>query len=330
VLAVTCISATACYAQVLAAQSLNSDASADAQQALTDAILAMPGAATVNAQTNEFATAPGLERQVRAPLFGFNVLAPLYFNSNAQSASSGGASALQGSPLAQLGFSSRVADLPLRFSMGVSGETERYANASSANVDFLRINARLQYVSAGNDQDYSPFIAYAPRLDFEPTFSREFATRQDLNVGFNKVFNFGPDFQRVPFSANSAPGTVWSFGFTAFAQQRFREPAPASAALVVLPSVAWIITPQWNALFGIDLTRRWFEQNSRSDLLMEPIATLEYIIPADWFGPLRNAQRLGRPALDLQVGHEKNWSNLSGAAYDGWAVGAVLKTGWAF
>jgi hypothetical protein len=329
-LAAAWVSAAACYPQLLAAQSLNSDASADAQQARTDAILAMPGAATVNAQTNEFATAPGLEQQVRVPLFGLNVLAPLYFNSNAQSASSGGASALQGSPLVQLGFSSRVADLPVRFSMGVSGETERYANASSANVDFLRINARLQYVPPGNDQDYSPFIAYAPRLDFEPTFSQEFATRQDVNVGFNKVFNFGPDLERVPFSANSTPGTVWSFGFTAFAQQRFREPAPASAALVVLPSVAWIIAPQWNALFGIDLTRRWFEQGSRRDLLMEPIATLEYIIPEEWFGPLRNAQLLGRPTLDFQVGYEKNWSNVPGGTYDGWAVGAILKTGWAF
>ena len=282
VLAAALLAVAAFLPRVLAAQSLNSDARADAQQALTDAILAMPGAATVNAQTDQFATAPGLEQQAPVPLFGLNVLAPLYFNSNAQSASSGGASALLGSPLVQLGFSSRVFDLPLRFSMAVSGETERYANVSSANVDFLRINTRLQYVDAANDQAYSPFIAYVPRLDFEPTFSQEFATRQDLNVGFNKVFNFGPGFRRVPTESNSSFDTVWSFGITAFVQRRFREPAPASAALIVLPSVGWIISEQWNALFGIDLTRRWFDQTfgvSRRDLLMEPIATLEYSRP---------------------------------------------------
>jgi hypothetical protein len=38
----------------------------------------------------------------------------------------------------------------------------------------------------------------------------------------------------------------------------------------------------------------------------------------------------GRPAVDFFVGAERNWSNISGAAYTQWRIGLVFKTGWRF
>jgi hypothetical protein len=35
-----------------------------------------------------------------------------------------------------------------------------------------------------------------PRLDFDFTFANNFATRQDLNLGIDKVFNFDGAFDR--------------------------------------------------------------------------------------------------------------------------------------
>jgi hypothetical protein len=41
-------------------------------------------------------------------------------------------------------------------------------------------------------------------MDFEPMFGENFATRQDLNLGFDKVFNFDGAFNRVPDSSDSS------------------------------------------------------------------------------------------------------------------------------
>jgi hypothetical protein len=49
-----------------------------------------------------------------------------------------------------------------------------------------------------------PYISYVPRINFEPTFAHEFATRQDLNVAFDKVFNFNGQFKRMPVASDSS------------------------------------------------------------------------------------------------------------------------------
>jgi hypothetical protein len=56
---------------------------------------------------------------------------------------------------------------------------------------------------------------YVPRLDFEPTFAHEFATRQDLNVTFNRVFNFNGQFKRMPVASDSFASSVFSLGCSA-------------------------------------------------------------------------------------------------------------------
>ena len=108
------------------AQTANSNAGLEGgQDGLFDAILATPNQKTPVPQDNVFATAPGVEQAARTPQFTLNVLAPAFYNSNAQFLSSGGSQALEGSPVVRLGWVSQLFDLPIRVSGAASLETER-------------------------------------------------------------------------------------------------------------------------------------------------------------------------------------------------------------
>ena len=316
------------------AQTANSNAGLEGgQDHLFDAIFATPNYKTPSLPDNEFATAPGLEQLARVPQFTLNILAPALYNSNAQFLSSGGSQTLEGSPLVRLGWASQLFDTPIRISGAASMETERFVNAPGAAIDYIRTSARAQYLNPEDDQDYSPFLSYVPRLDFDPTFANNFATRQDLALGLNKVFNFDGAFNRIPTSSNSSSEAVWSFGFGVGGQRRFRDPPPQSYALFFSPSASYVISEEWNASFSLPITRRWFDMFndvSQRNLTLEPTAVLEYVIPSGWLGGANAARMLGNPAIDFVAGVERNWSNLSPATYTQWRVGVVLKTGWRF
>ena len=118
------------------------------------------------------------------------------FNSNAQFLPSGGSNAFQASPLVRLGWASQLFDTPIRISGAASFETERFVNGPGAGIDYIRPSARAQYTNPQDDQNFSPYLSYVPRLDFDPTFANNFATRQDVNFGIDKVFNFDGAFNR--------------------------------------------------------------------------------------------------------------------------------------
>ena len=303
------------------------------QDSLFDAILATPNQRTPVPQDNIFATAPGVQQAARIPNFTLNVLAPALFNSNAQIVSSGGSQTLEGSPLVRLGWASQLFDTPIRVSAGTSLETERFVNAPGAAIDYIRPSARAQYINPEDDQGYSPFLSYVSRLDFDPTFANNFATRHDVNFGIDKVFNFDGAFNRIPASSNSSSATVWSLGFSIGAQQRFRDPPPQSHMFFFIPSLSYVISEQWNASFEMPIERRWFETLDgvgQRDLTWIPTGVVEYVIPSDWLGGVDLARWAGNPAIDFVAGVERNWSNISAAAYTQWRVGLVFKTGWRF
>jgi len=54
------------------------------------------------------------------------------------------------------------------------------------------------------------------------------------------------------------------------------------------------------------------------------------VIPSAWLGGANTARLLGNPAIDFFTMAEKNWSNLSGAAYTQYRAGIFFKTGWRF
>jgi hypothetical protein len=331
---ITVLLAAHIWAGAAFAQTPNSNAGLlGGQDSLFDAILATPNQKTPVPQDNIFATAPGLAQPARVPQFTLNALAPALFNSNAQFLSSGGSKAFEGSPLVRLGWASQLFDTPIRISGAASFETERFVNAPGAAIDYIRPSARAQYINPENDQAYSPFLSYVPRLDFDPTFAKNFATRHDVNFGIDKVFNFDGAFNRLAPAPDSSSATVWSFGFSVGAEQRFRDPAPQSHMFFFIPSVSYVISEQWNASFSMPIERRWFETLggvSQRDLTWIPTGVVEYVIPADWLGGADGTRWRGTPAIEFVTGLERNWSNISGREYTQWRVGIVFKTGWRF
>lgn len=313
-----------------AAQS--NDQSEDASEARYDAMFGMRGY-TPTPYTDLYATTPGLEQQPRRSQFTIFGLAPITFNSNAEALPAGGTNTAEFSPLLGVSWTTPVFDLPLKFSATVRAEVDRFTQAPSLDFDKLAVVGRLQYVDPNNDQSYSPFISYAPRFDFAPFFRSRFATRQDVNFGINKTFNYDESLRRVAFSGDTFADTTYSFGLTAVFQRRFREPAPGSWATFLVPSMTYVINEQWNFSAGALLERRAFDSYygfSQEDWLVEPIVTLEFVLPSAWFGSATNATIVGRPALDFQVAYEKNWSNLEAANFSIWHAGVALKMGWRF
>ena len=308
----------------------------DAQEGRNDAMFGTPDRYGVTPQDNIFATTPGLEQQARRSTFTFNVLAPISYNSNAMLPPSGvptGLNSAEFSPIVGLSWSTPVFDLPFRFTALARAEVDRFTQVPTADFDKVALSGRLQYVDPANDQAYSPYIAYAPRWAFAPFYQSWLQTRQDLNVGVNKTFNYDADFRRVAFSGNTLAETTWSFGVTTFFQRRFSNPAPSSWALFVIPSVTYVISEQWNLSLGVEVMRRSFDSYqgaAEEDWLLQPIATLEFVLPSAWFGSDRNATLVGRPAIDFQMAYERNWSTVPTFDFSAWHVGVALKMGWRF
>jgi hypothetical protein len=98
--------------------------------------------------------------------------------------------------------------------------------------------------------------------------------------------------------------------------------------------VSYVISEHWNASLAVEVIGRWFDSNdagfSRRDWEVQPIATLEYVIPAAVFGAFEIADFFGRPALDFQTSFARNWSNLSIRNYTQSTISAASKTGWRF
>ena len=231
-------------------------------------------------------------------------------------------------------MSSPLFDLPFRVTANVRAEVDRFTQTPGIDFDKVTAGARIQYIDPSNDQAYSPYVAYQSRWDFTPFYQSWLENRQDLNVGVNKTFNYDSNFRRVAFSGNTLAETTWSFGVTAFIQRRFLNPPPSSWAFFVIPSATYVISDQWNLSLGLDFMRRGFDSVgggfAEEDWFLQPIVTLEYVLPSAWFGSDRNAALLGRPALDFQAAYERNWSNVPAFDYSAWYVGVALKVGWRF
>ena len=211
-------------------------------------------------------------------------------------------------------------------------EVDRFTQVPSADFDKVALSGRLQYVDPLNDQAYSPYIVYAPRFDFDPFFRERFATRQDLNLGVNKTFNFDADFRRVPFSPNTLDETVWSFGMTVFAQRRFRDPQPSSWAFFVIPSMTYVISETGTSASA--------SRSCSAGSIPTRASRGGVVHRADRHPRIRTAEsvvRLGaerhavRPAGDRPAdGLRAELVEHAAFSYSAWHVGAALKLGWRF
>ncbi len=311
-----------------------SDAGVDADDARNAALLGTFNLTTPEPFDSVISTAPGADQQVARPQIRLNGLAPLNYDSNAQALGSGGTQSWGTFPVANLSAAAPVGALPFRVSVSANSEFKRFFAASDVDIDRLTFSGRIQYVDPTNDQAFSPYFAITPRFTYLPTFSDQTEARQDFNLGFNKRFNFDGAFRPVPIGPDTSAETVWSFGLTAFAQNRQRQPQLSSNALFLIPSASWVISENWNLNLAVELLGRWYEADRFGETSRDwealPIATLEYVVPVSLLGGDHVANLLGRPAIDLQGSHLNVWSTVPGVSYGQWEASATLKVGWRF
>jgi hypothetical protein len=316
------------------AASGRSDAGIDADDARTDALLGTFNLATPSPADNLYATAPGAEQQV-APQVRLNALAPINYDSNPLERGAGSPGSWGTFPVANLSVVTPLGQgLPFRLTVSVRSQFKRFFGEPGADVDRLALSGRIQYVDPANDQAWSPYFAITPRYSFLPTLAYEIEARQDFNLGIQKSWHLDGSFQRIPVAPDTSTETVWSIGVTAFAQNRQRQPQLSSNALFLIPSASWVISETCNANLAVEFLGRWYERDQFGEASHDwealPIATFEYIIPAELFGSGNMAKLLGRPTIDVQGSHLNVWSTVPGVSFNQWEASATIKVGWRF
>lgn len=300
----------------------------DFHDAMEDAAMATGGASPVP-QTNLFATAPAQEQPAPRQPFTANILVSAWWNSNANESNNHPIGTLDWKADARLTYTTNV--IPeLRLSVQARVDTEQYTEYNRRNINFTRQNVRFQYVNPNDDQAFSPFVAFAPRQDYQPFYADLISYREDLNVGVQKRFNFDASFRQLPAASRTGSDTVWSLGFTLFGQQRWRWPFTNSNALVFAPSIGYKINSDWDVSLAGELTRRWFESSNnrqRADVLIEPILTLAYSIPSSMLG---SNSPFGAPVIEAQVATESLLSNQTNRNFSAVYAGLTFRSGWRF
>jgi hypothetical protein len=271
--------------------------------------------------------------------FNFRVNAPLYYNSNAAEVLSGGPAALEGDPEIELGWNRNLSSVPLKFSVKLRADTDRFANVPQANEDEVSESIKAAYYDANDDQAWAPFVSYKNTALFEATFTPWTETRNDFAIGFDKLFNFDGNFHLLPTGARSRVAAVWSLGLSVYAQRRLRTPGPSSTAAYVVPSVTYAASKQWNVSLFLNTRDRWFDSvasatitTSRRDFEVEPVLTIAHDPSEASFGSSGATWQklLGSPQIALQIAFESRSSNIANKSWSLWTIGPVLTASWRF
>ncbi len=269
-------------------------------------------------------------RKPTAPPLGFNVriTTPLYFNSNPREVQANSATALEGDPELELGWSRSLTTLPLKLSARLRADTDRYAGVPQADEDEASATFRAQYYDAADDQALAPFIAYKNTLLFKPTYSPWKQTKNDLAIGLAKLFNFDAGLHPLPPAARSSAGAVWSLSLSTSVQRRLITPGPDSTALLTNISIGYDLAEDWDLMLGLDTTQRWFDTATiRGQTVTGREFTVEPLLTLVWAS---SGAASGTPIIALQIGFERRSSNLPGRSFAQWAIGPAVTASWRF
>jgi hypothetical protein len=259
-------------------------------------------------------------------VFNFRINAPLYYNSNATEALSGGP------PEIELGWNRSLALMPLKPSVKLRADTTRFANVPQADEDKASGSIKASYYDASDDQTWAPFVSYKSTGIFDPSFSSWAETKNGFALGLEKLSNFDGYFHLMPAAAHSRAAGVWLFGLSVYVQ-RMRTPGPDSTAAYAVPSVTYAASKEWTMSLFLNTRERWFDSGasftttpSRRDFEVEPIVTI-LCDPTDALFGGGNVVRwrpLGSPQTALQIAFENRSSNIVNRSWSQWAIGPIL------
>jgi hypothetical protein len=253
------------------------------------------------------------------PQFGFNILAPFNWDSNANSLPSGGTSALQFSPDLRFGFTDHFAGLG---GVKLSGVTDivinRYSNNAGTDNLPASYSFEIQHVSGKNDQEIQPFLAFSSQTAYNSDFSADAGTLRKIYGGFDKVWNFGyfigaetPNnvaadnvpMRRVPQDQTTRNRFITlQAGLSAQVGRSFATSSPDSTYLKVTPSLGFNSNngynsdgygAHWSLSLGANITRVWkdsaaaaagaLQPAAERDWSVSPLLTVLFSPPVRWF-----------------------------------------------
>jgi hypothetical protein len=121
--------------------------------------------------------------------FNFRISAPLYYSSNATQVRSGRPAALELDTEIELGRARSLTSVPLKLSVRLKADTDRYVNVPQANGNEASGSIKAVYYDVNNDEGWTPFISYRGMGIYDSTFSPQTEARNDFALGFDKRLN---------------------------------------------------------------------------------------------------------------------------------------------
>ena len=191
--------------------------------------------------------------------FSLTLSMPLFFTSNAETVSAGGTGTLEGNPELRLEYKQRLGQSRIQIRANGDLGVDRYERSNGGDQDAAAGGLRILYIDPDDDQAFAPFVEYAPKYLFDPTFSRVAERRHNIAFGFEKSFNFDGAFSPVAPRPDTSSDTVWALGFSAKLQRRFDDLVPSSYAVYLTPSATWSISDRWNVNCETNLVRRFHD-----------------------------------------------------------------------
>jgi hypothetical protein len=279
------------------------------------------------------------------------VTAPFTFFENPALVHGGRKDSFGGAPDATLDFMQMAQQIQI--SARATIQPTRYTTTRTLDGDALSGLVKLKYFENVNrDQDFLPYVSYAPKADFLPTYEDRRLLTQDLAIGYDKTWQFlwaepasGKWLSRLPQDQLNPVFDI-AFNLPFYVQRRLREPGPSSTAVATVPEVIVNFGPRrmWQVKLATTVTHRWVDHaagRSRRDWSFQPLLTLQYqykfpdhsqpgIPPASAEETKAAAffKSIGAPAVKLQLGAFEQSSSISSRSFSQRSYGTAVVLTW--
>jgi hypothetical protein len=258
--------------------------------------------------------------------FNFQLTAPLFYNSNAEAAASGGSRTLEGNPDLLLSWSKTLG----KWKLSGSGDAsiDRFGHSASADGDTTIVKTGLRYIGNGHDQNFQPLLGFSQILNFDPTFAHSTSSFHDVKLGFDKIKNYDRNWRPLPTSdVDTSSAAVWSLELTGSVARRIVDQGGANRYIISAdPSLTYNLSKVWSLNVSCTVARRIYDSKdgvAQRDWYLQPLLTVT-------FTPPTSNEALGMPAATLQIGFTKLSSNVASAEFQQWQIGPMLALQWSF
>lgn len=213
-----------------------------------------------------------------------------------------------------LKWSRQFSSLKLSASVGVS--SDRYKTEHDVDGSAVLGTVKAAWTDGRSDL-LVPYVSYRRILDYDRSFRERFDTLDDIAVGVSSGIGFQRDGKPVRSSEAIEPGDR-SFGLDLQVGHRLAQPRDLENTFVTMRlDGSYVASKEWVLGLTPKLRLRWYDDyfgDKRRDLRFGAAARATWT-PA-WLLAL-----LPRSEVDLELGFQRNLSNLPLLSYTQWDLG---------